>query len=374
MRLQRTESEFHLPDVNTSDSTEQRLTVLPRQNRSWWTITVIVLLIGIAAATASYIAAGLGRQSTTDAYIEGRVIRISPKVSGEVIALHVDDNSQVKAGDVLLEIDPADYQAKVDQAKAAVASADSAIQQAMAQVLSAEAAQGEAEAGLRVTQTDERRRASDYRRYAAMGSEGVSEQQLETAKAAADSATDQREAAEKKIAAAAAALNVARTAVGSAKSQALAARAQLRLAELNLEWTKVRAPESGRITQKGVEAGSFVSAGQPLFAVVPTDNWVVANFKEVQLTHMHVGQQVEVCVDAFPNRKLVGRVQSLQAGTGARFELLPPENATGNWVKVVQRIPVKITFDTGQNLNDLSQGMSVEVSVHTGGDGEGGMP
>ena len=359
---------------NSGDLPQQPLTVMPHARRPLAVITVVALVGMIVAATASYIAAGMGRQSTNDCYLEGRVIRISPKVSGEVIALRVDDNTPVKAGDVLLEIDPSDYQAKVDQANAAVATADSAIQQAEAQVLSVEASQGEAEAGVRVAQTNERQRASDYRRYAAMGTEGISAQQLETAKAAADAATDQRGAADKKLAAAAAMLNVSKTTVISARSQALAARAQLQLALLNLEWTKVRASESGRITQKNVEAGSYVSAGQPLMAIVPADLWIVCNFKEVQLKHMHVGQPVQVQVDAFPDRKLHAHVQSLQAGTGARFELLPPENATGNWVKVVQRVPVKITFDPGQPLDDLAAGMSAEATVDVRSDDDGREP
>ena len=344
---------------------------LPRSRRPWVVILAIVLVVAIAAAVASYWASGLGNESTYDSYLEGRVVRISPKVSGQVIALHVDDNTEVKTGDVLLEIDPSDFIAKVDQATAAVAAADSAVQQSEAQVLSAEAAVGQAQAGLHAAGTDERRRASDYKRYLAMGTEGVSAQQLDTYKAAADSAVDERDAASKKLAAAEAALNVSHTAVGSAHSQAAAARAQLRLAELNLQWTKVIAPEAGRVTQKNVEAGSYVSAGQPLFAVVPADLWLVANFKEVQLTKMRTGQPAEVRVDAYPDRKLRAHVQSLQAGTGARFELLPPENATGNWVKVVQRVPVKITFDDGQDLVGLSQGMSAEVTVDTHGNGGG---
>src|SRR5205807_9980076 len=136
----------------------------------------------------SFVVYGGERQSTTDAYVEGRVVRISPKVSGEVIALHVDDNMPVRAGDVLLEIDPADYKAKVDQAKAGEAAAESGVEQAKAVVGRAEAAVGEAKAAARAAATDAKRRASDYRRYAAMGTDGVSEQQLETAKAAADGA------------------------------------------------------------------------------------------------------------------------------------------------------------------------------------------
>src|SRR5262249_1027224 len=128
----------------------------------------------------------------------------------------------------------------------------------------------------------------------------------------------------------------------------------------------VIAPESGRVTKKNVEAGNFVGTAQPLFSIVPDDRWVIANFKEVQLDRMRVGQPVEVRVDSYPETPLRGRVQSLQAGTGARFELLPPENATGNWVKVVQRLPVKITVEPGQDgVARLAQGMSVEVTVDT---------
>ena len=354
----------------TSEPPPQVLEALPRSRRPWAVIVAIVGVVAVGAAAASYVAGGTGRQSTNDAYLDGRVVRVSPKVSGQVVALRVDDNAEVRAGEVLLEIDPSDYQAKVDQALAAVATADSAVQQAEAQVLSADAAVGQARAGLHAAGTDERRRASDYKRYRAMGTEGVSAQQLDTFEAAADSAADEREAAEKRLAATNAALNVAHTAVGAARSQASAARAQLRLAELDLQWTKVVAPEAGRVTQKGVEAGSYVSTGQPLMAVVPADLWLVANFKEVQLTRMRVGQPAEVRVDAYPDRRLRAHVQSLQAGTGARFELLPPENATGNWVKVVQRVPVKITLDPGQDLTALAQGMSAEVTIDTNGGGD----
>jgi len=350
----------------TTNEQVQELEVAPPRRHRWRRLFIVVLLLGVTAAATSFIVYGGNRQSTNDAYVEGRVVRISPKVSGEVIALHVDDNALVREGDVLLEIDPADYRAKVDQATAAVATAASGVEQTKAAVGRAEAAVGEAKAAARAAATDARRRASDYRRYAAMGTDGVSEQQLETAKAAADSADDQREAAEKKLVAAAAELNVAQTSVVSAESQLAAAKAQLRLAELQLRYTKVVAPESGRVTNKNVEAGSFVGTGQPLMAIVPDDKWVVANFKEVQLTRMQVGQPAVVRFDAYPDLRLRAHVQSLQAGTGSRFQLLPPENATGNWVKVVQRVPVKIVFDAGQpGLARLALGMSVEAEVDT---------
>jgi membrane fusion protein (multidrug efflux system) len=199
-----------------------------------------------------------------------------------------------------------------------------------------------------------------------MGTDGVSEQQLETAKHAADAANDQKDAAEKKSVAVAAELNVARTNVGSAEAQVAGATAQLRFAQLQLRYTKVYAPESGTIAQRYVESGAFVATGQPLLAIVQRERWVVANFKEVQLDRMRVGQPVEVRVDSFSETPLRGHVQSLQSGTGSRFQLLPPENATGNWVKVVQRLPVKIVFEPNQaGLERLAPGMSVEVMVDT---------
>jgi membrane fusion protein (multidrug efflux system) len=344
----------------------QALVAAPRGHRRWVVIVVIALLVIILAVTISFIFGAGDSQSTNDAYVDGRVVRISPKVSGQVISLHVDDNAVVNAGEVLIEIDPVDYQAKVDQAQAAESAAESAVEQAKAAVLRAQAAKGEAQAATHSAETESKRRASDYRRYAAMGTDGISEQQLEAAKDAADSAEDQREAAIKKLDAANAELNVAKTSVGTAEAQVAAAKAQLRLAQLQLQYTKVIAPEAGRVTVKNVEQGAFVSAGQPLMAVVPVDKWIVANFKEVQLQHIREGQPVTVRVDSFPDLNLRGHVQSMQSGTGSRFQLLPPENATGNWVKVVQRLPVKIVFEPNQpELARLAQGMSVEVTVDT---------
>ncbi len=333
------------PPVPPSDI--QELVASPKRRHPWVILASMVLLLIIAATTTSFFVAGGSRESTNDAYVEGRVVRISPKVSGQVISLRVDDNDAVKAGDLLLEIDPVDYQAKVDQATAAVAAAQSAVEQAKAAVLRAEANVGEAQAAARAAATEAIRRASDYRRYAAMGTDGV-------------------DAAEKKAVAPAAELNVAKTNIGSAEAQVAAAKAQLRFAQLQLQYTKVYAPESGNVTKRNVESGDFISAGQPLLAIVRTERWAVANFKEVQLRRMRIGQPVEVKVDSFPDTPLRGHVQSLQSGTGSRFELLPPENATGNWVKVVQRLPVKIVFEPGQpGVERLEAGMSAEVRVDT---------
>jgi membrane fusion protein (multidrug efflux system) len=337
-------------------------------SRPWLMVVAIVILVCVAAVTTSHLVRGGRHPSTSDAYVEGRVVRISPRVSGPVVRLNVDDNTLVNAGDILLEIDPADFQAKVDQARAGVETSQAAEEQAAASVLRAEAAIGEATAALSAAEAESKRRASDVKRYTAMGTDGVSEQQLETAQAAADVADRQREAAAMKVAASEADLNVSKAAVSAAHARTTDAQAQLRFAQLQLQYTKVVAPESGRITKRNVESGSFVSTGQPLMAIVPAECWVVANFKEVQLEHMRPGQPAEVRVDAFPALRLRARVESIQTGTGSRFQLLPPENATGNWVKVVQRVPVKIVLDAGQDgAQWLALGMSVEVTVDESG-------
>jgi membrane fusion protein (multidrug efflux system) len=350
---------------NPSPTTPQPLPA-PKGKHHWVMLAVIILLIIIAAATASYLTYGGRYQSTNDAYTDGRVIRISPRVSGPVIQLNVDDNTPVKAGDVLLLIDPADYQAKADQATAALAAARGSVEQAKAICLSADASVGEANAALKAAQTEAAHQESDYHRYAAMGTDGISEQQLETTKSAADSADDQLAAAAKKLTAAEAQSTVAKTNVATAEAQVTAAAAELHFAQLQLQYTRIIAPTSGKITNRNVEVGSFVSTGQPLLAIVPNETWIVANFKEVQLEHMKVGQRASIRVDAYPDLKFRAHVESLQAGTGSRFELLPPENATGNWVKVVQRLPVKLLFNAKQpGLDRLAQGMSVEVTVDT---------
>jgi membrane fusion protein, multidrug efflux system len=349
----------------------QELVPVPKRRHPLVLLTVLLTVVVMAAVSVSWLINSRQRQTTNDAYVEGRIIRVSPKVSGQVVALHVDDNDLVKAGDVLLEIDPADYQAKVDQTTAAVSAAQSGIEQAKAAVLRAEAGIGEAQAALHAAGTEAKRRASDYRRYQAMGTDGISAQQLEIAQYAAEAANDQQEAAAKKLVAVNAELNVAKTNVVTAEAQLSAAQAQLRFAQLQLQYTRIIAPESGRVTKKNVESGDFVGTAQPLLCIVPEERWVIANFKEVQLERMRVGQRVEVRVDSYPDMSLRAQVQSLQSGTGSRFQLLPPENATGNWVKIVQRLPVKITFDPDQDgVRLLEQGMSVQVAVDTRKPGE----
>ena len=252
----------------------------------------------------------LHQESTDDAFIDAHVVPISPQVAGRISRVYVSDNQRVKAGDPLFDIDDRDYAAKLAEQRAKVAKAE------------AESA----------------RAAVDARRYAEIyQKDEISKQQLDQANADADTTRAQ-----------------------VAQEQAAAEKA-----ELDLSYTKVRAPESGRVTRKNVEAGAYVEVGQVLLAIVPEEVWVTANFKETQITHMRPGQQVQIKVDAYPGKIFHGRVDSIQAGTGERFSLLPPENATGNYVKVVQRIPVKIILDdTSDPQYLLAPGMSVVPTVY----------
>lgn len=316
-------------------------------------------LIALGALAATFlVAAGFtyyryasGYESTDDAFIEGHISQLSPKVAGHVLAIHVDDNQQVKAGDVLVEIDPRDFQVKVDQARAALetATAQAAlvqerIAQAQAQVLAANAEATRAG-------DDERRSAELFRRQL------IARQDLDHATADAHTTAAQLTAARANEQASSAALR-------QAQSQVAEARVALENAELQLSYTKIYALLSGRITRKAVEVGALIQPGQTLLAIVPNDFWIIANFKETQLAKMRPGQPVEIKVDAFSGVQFRGHVDSIQSGSGARFSLLPPENATGNYVKVVQRVPVKILFDsTDFAAYPLGPGMSVEPKV-----------
>lgn len=262
----------------------------------------------LLAGAGVYFAATRGWVSTDDAFIEGHVVPVSAKVQGHVVKVLVDDNQTVAEGDLLAEIDAQDYETRRDDARADVAGALASVAK---------------------TELDAKRYQALYERREA------SLQTLDHALADAQ----------------------------SARAALSGAQARLRQAELNASYTKILAPRAGRVTRKTVEQGAFVSVGQPLLALVPKDVWVVANFKETELRDMRPGQRAEISVDAYPG-KLHGRVESLQAGTGARFSILPAENATGNFVKVVQRMPVKIVLDTLPDSGRLlGPGMSVEAEV-----------
>jgi len=263
-----------------------------------------VLAVAALAAAGAYWQYSRFHEDTDDAVIEGHVVPISSKVSGQVEKVLVDDNQQVRKGDLLVQIDATDYRVRMDQARAE----------------------------LDAIEADARRAAVDEQRYKQLfDHDQVSRQAYD--KAVADASV--------------------------LKARAELARKKLDAAQLDLSYTRITAPEDGQIARKAVELRTFVQVGQALMTVVPQKMWVVANFKETQLGRMKPGQPVEIHVDTYPGHVFKGHVDSVQSGTGARFSLLPPENATGNFVKVVQRVPVKIVFDEPTEAFRLVPGMSV---------------
>ena len=374
-------------------------------------------LMGIAAAVLVVIGLGYylysrGRVSTDDAFVDGRVHPITPRVAGYVNEVPVNDNQLVAAGDVLVVLDPTDYQVALAQARADLAAAEAQLaaqelgvplqlSQTSSKVTSAKAqleSQQRSLAQLRKQEDMAREEVAhvkaqfdqselDLSRYKALGAKSViAQSDLDNARTRQKTARADTLAAQAKLAGLGhqreallaemdrlrAEIRLAQTGLDNAvikEKQALAQRAlvtlaeqRVRQAELNLSYTRIVAPADGRVTKKRVEAGLMAAAGQPLMAVVPLDTaevWVTANYKETQLHGVKPGQRAEVTVDAYPGRTFAGKVDSIMAGTGAAFSLFPPENATGNYVKVVQRVPVKIVFDQGQDIPELRLGMSV---------------
>jgi membrane fusion protein (multidrug efflux system) len=266
-------------------------------------------------------------------------------VAGRVARLLVADNQDVRKGDTLIEIDSRDYETKLAQAQANLTAARSRLEQAKAQLTVDQARTEEERANVVAMEADATRAQADLKRYQAVESRAVSQSQIDLATAQAKSTTAQVDVARSKEQAAEAQASFSKVSIETATADVAQNEALLHQAELDVSYAKLTAPEDGRVTHRAVEAGNYVQIGQALLAIVPHNVWITANFKETQLTHMKPGQPVSVEVDAFPQLRFKAHVDSIQAGTGAQFSLLPPENAAGNYVKVVQRVPVKIVFD-----------------------------
>lgn len=328
------------------------------------TLAAVVVVIVALAGSVYYLRFIAPFESTDNAFIEGNVIPMASQVPGRVAELLVQDNQAVKQGDVLLKIDPRDYEASLAQARADLAAAQSREEQAKAQVKTGEANVAQAQATVLAAEAENQRAANELKRYQSVEISAISKSALDMAYSQASSANAKLEAARSQVQAAEAEVALSEAGVQTASAAVQQAEARLRQAELNLSYTQVIAPEDGRVTRRVVEQGAYVQPGQALMAIVPRHYWVIANFKEIQLTHMRVGQPVEIVADAFPDRKFKGHVESIQSGAGARFSLFPPENATGNYIKVVQRVPVKIVFDDPPDVElALGPGMSVVPTV-----------
>jgi membrane fusion protein (multidrug efflux system) len=322
----------------------------------------------ILAATTFWIVSNAGYETTDDASVEAHVIQVSPKISAHVRAVHFDDNYQVKRGELLIELDARDYEVALASAVANLASAQSKRTESEAQQNVAEAGLGQVRADLASARATAENAQSDFNRNEQLYKTHVIDRREYDASAAqAKTAAASVESASKRVASQEAQIRLASAQYVTASAEEKQAETQVQQAQLQLSYTKIFSPFDGRVTKKSIEPGNYVQPGQTLFSLVPPDVWVIANFKETQLKKMKVGQSVSVRVDALPGRDLKAHVESLQFGTGSRFTLLPPENATGNFVKVVQRVPVKIVFDEAPaDLERLWAGESVEprVDVH----------
>ncbi len=356
-------------------------TVTAEKKKKPLIIGAIIGCILIAIVIAGYLYYRATRVSTDDAFVEGRVHTIASKVAGTVKTVAVAENQVVKRGDILVEIDEADYDIKVKEASTALDTektrlfeaesrrdaAKKQVDEVKAAINSAKAAEELQEANARQARIDRKRAENLFK------NEAISRERFEKAKTSLDVAEAQLKASREQVKRLEATLDAQTSMVKQAeavvRTQGAAIKQRKTLVEaayLNKSYTKITAPADGYVTKKSVEVGNQVNAGQPLLAVVALDDlWVVANYKETQLEKIKPGQKVKIKVDAYPGKKLNGVVESIMAGTGATFSLFPPENATGNYVKVVQRIPVKIMLDKdARKENILRIGMSVVPTVY----------
>ena len=330
---------------------QQTPTTNGQKKRKAFLIVGAIVLVGLIAG---YFYSQYRRThiSTDDAFIDGNVHTIAAKVSGTVKTISVNDNQLVKQGDLLVEIDPVDYDVRYREASSTVSAERAKLAEVETRIAAAKAALELQHANLNLAEIEKKRSENLYQK------EVLSRDGYDRAMTNYDVAVAQVKAAEEQL----------RNAESQKQTQTSTIRqkeAAASLAELNTQYTKIYAPADGYVTKKSVQLGNQIQAGQPLMAVVGLqDIWVTANFKETEMTNIRPGQRVEIEIDSYPGRTFTGTVDSIMAGTGVTFSLFPPENATGNYVKVVQRIPVKILFDKGtDSAHMLRIGMSVEPTV-----------
>ncbi len=326
-----------MPDVNTKTSRKKRTKKVVKKRFLIPTLVVLVLCLLGWLYFSTF-------ETTDDAFVEGHIIRVSPKVTGIIEKLYVDDNEHVKKGQLLVTIDDRDYKVRYEQAKAAY-------EMALYKQKSAVVDKNAAETDMKVAQ-------QDYDRYKNLYDKGaVSQQEYDRAKSKYDLAKANYATAQQAV------FSKEKNKVADAELKKL--EAVMNQTKLELSYTKIYASEDGKITNRSAEEGAYINAGAPLFSIVPDKRWVVANFKETQLDKIRVGQKVKIKVDAYPHLKLMGVVDSIQSSTGAKASMFPPENAVGSYVKVVQRVPVKIVFTSKiDSQYSIEPGMSVVPKVY----------
>ena len=336
--------------------------------RRFLVIGAVIVVLGLFFGIRYWMYAST-HEDTDDAYVTGYTHQISSRITGTVQEVLVDDNWHVSAGQPLLKLDPRDYQVQLQKDRASYLQAQAQLLQASAQIPLAEAQLVQAQA-----QADSTKANSDYlqrtfERNSQLFYQGrgvISKQDLDTAQSQAETSVATYKANVAAVNVSKENVKVAHAQEEAARAEAEAAQAQVKNSELQLSYCTIVAPVSGRIAQKTVQTGNRVSVGQALMAVVEDNVWIEANFKETQLERIQVGQPVDIKIDALPHYRFKGRVDSLQPGSGSNFALLPPDNATGNFIKIVQRVPVKILFDSEsiKAVRDkIVPGLSTEPSI-----------
>jgi membrane fusion protein, multidrug efflux system len=336
-------------------------------------VTIAILLLATVVVTLFvtrwdvWVGASV-RQTTDDAYVRSDITPLSAKIEGYIRRVPVNDFQQVKEGDLLIEIEDNDYGARLAQAEAELAGAEAAIANLKSRKALQHSQIAEAQDAINATQADvDRTHKEAVRQRALLASTFGTPQKVE--QAVADERRFEANLAhgEAALAAAQRQMGVLDTEEGQLRAAAKAKQAALDLAKIELGYTRIAAPIDGMVSERGVRTGQYVHDGTQVISVVPLHNvWVVANYKETQLTHVKIGQRAEITVDTFSGVVVTGRVDSISPASGSQFTLLPPDNATGNFTKVVQRIPVKITLDPGHPLEgQLRPGMSVIAAIRT---------
>jgi membrane fusion protein (multidrug efflux system) len=342
----------------------------PRGKKPLIILAIVVVLLAIGAFVWWFMTRN--QESTDDAYTDGNAITIAPKVAGYVVSLAVNDNVYVHKGDVLLKIDPREYRAQVDDARAQLGLALAQLQTAQVGLDIARvrypAEYRQAQAQTASARADLRQAQASYNREHSVDARATSQQSIDAADAKRASARASVTEARAQLATASLVRQQIRQAVAAVderREQVNEARAKLEQAELNLSWCEIKSPSDGWVTRRNVQLGTYLQPGASLFSIVTPQIWITANYKESQLDAMRPGDKVTIAVDAYPNLTLHGHVDSIQQGSGSRFSAFPSENATGNFVKIVQRVPVKIVIDSGMPTDHpLPLGLSVEPTVY----------
>lgn len=352
------------PEQGKGAPQKKRRKILPR---------LIFILVIIVVAIAAVIYWWLNRNliDTDDAFTDGRAVTIAPRVAGQVTALYVNDNQFLRKGQPILQLDPRDYQAAVDKAQGQLEQDEGQLAQARIALDKARVTYPadllSAQGNLEVAQANLLNARQNYRRQHAVSAAATTQEQVDQANAALGQGEGQVKQAQAQVQSASLVqqnIDTAASQVKQLEGLVRTAQAQLEQAKLNLSYTTVRAPQDGWVTQRNVEVGYYLQTAQSTMSLVVPEVWITANFKETQLARMRTGQVVDIAVDAYPHLHLTGHVDSIQMGSGSRFSTFPAENATGNFVKIVQRVPVKIVIDHGLDPHlPLPLGLSVEPTV-----------